>query len=47
VNTISIIFDETFKYGDGMKFWGCVVKISELLFVEFCDSRNVISLWHT
>jgi hypothetical protein len=20
VNTISIIFDETFKYGDGMKF---------------------------
>jgi hypothetical protein len=46
VNTISVIFDEAFKYGDGTKCWGCVVKISESLFVEFCNLRNVISLWY-
>jgi hypothetical protein len=34
---IIILFDAVFKYGDGSKFWGCIVINAEPLCVEFCN----------
>jgi hypothetical protein len=34
---IIILFDDSFKYGDGEKFWGCVATNAEPLRVELCD----------
>jgi citrate lyase synthetase len=34
---ITILFDETFKYGDGAKFLGCAVTNAEPFCLGFCN----------
>jgi hypothetical protein len=41
--SIIILYDEVFKCGDGVKFWGCVGTHAEPLCEEFCNVMYAMS----